>query len=191
MAIEAKRQVSRALLKFKEALPPGRSASKTRSMVEGRKTRRSCCCSTAQHRCRQCPLSIACSLPWAGSLPRARFLLGGTSASSSRLIAESSARHPASRNEAYIGWWVGDEFHSVAAQFRDISSGGALILTREEPPNKHVWIGLARPVETRWCPARVVRVRETSVGLIEVGLAFHSPCNSVLFDAVVQRDCSA
>ncbi len=96
-----------------------------------------------------------------------------------------SVRHPASRNEANMGWWVGDEFHSVAAHFRDISSGGALILTREGPPNKHVWIGLARPVETRWCPARVVRVRETSVGLIEVGLAFHSPCSSVLFDAVV------
>jgi hypothetical protein len=103
----------------------------------------------------------------------------------------TSPRHLASPNEAKMGWWVGDEFHSVAAHFRDISSGGALILTREEPPNKHVWIGLARPVETRWCPARVVRVRETSVGLIEVGLAFHSPCNSVLFDAVVQRDCSA
>ena len=83
-----------------------------------------------------------------------------------------SLRHPTSPNEAYIGWWVGDEFHSVAAHFRDISSGGALILTREEPPNKHVWIGLVKPVETRWCPARVVRVRETSVGLIEVGLAF-------------------
>ena len=102
-----------------------------------------------------------------------------------------SVRRPASPNEANMGWWVGDEFHSVTAHFRDISSGGALILTREEPPKKHVWIGLARPVETRWYPARVVRVRETSVGLIEVGLAFHSPCNSVLFDAVVQRDCSA
>src|SRR5271166_4770651 len=98
-----------------------------------------------------------------------------------------SPRHLASPNEANMGWWVGDKFHSVAAHFRDISSGGARILTREEPPNKHVWIGLARPVETVWYPARVVRVRETSVGLIEVGLAFHSPCNSVLFDAVVQK----
>ncbi len=50
----------------------------------------------------------------------------------------SSPRHPASPNEAYIGWWAGEEFRSVAGQFRDISSGGAMFLTREEPPNKHV-----------------------------------------------------
>ncbi len=102
-----------------------------------------------------------------------------------------SVRHPASRNEANMGWWVGDEFHSVAAHFRDISSGGALILTRELPPNKHVWIGLAKPVQTRWCPVRVVRERETSVGLIEVGLAFQAPCDFDLFKVVVLRDRSA
>ena len=66
-----------------------------------------------------------------------------------------------------------------------------MIITLEAPTSKHVWIGLAKPVVTHWCPARVVRVRETSVGLIQVGLAFHSPCNSVLFDAVVQRENSA
>ena len=64
----------------------------------------------------------------------------------------TSPRHRTSLNEACIGWWVGEEFHSVAGNFRDISSGGALILTREEPPpNKHVWIGLVKPVQTRWC----------------------------------------
>jgi len=100
----------------------------------------------------------------------------------------SSPRHPASPNEANIGWWAGEEFHSVAGKFRDISSGGALILTREEPPNKHVWIGLVKPVETRWCPVRVVRVRETSVGLIEIGLAFEASCDSNLFKILIQRD---
>jgi len=100
----------------------------------------------------------------------------------------SSPRHPASSNEAYIGWWVDEEFHSVAAQFRDISSGGALILTLEAPTSKHVWIGLVKPVETRWCPVRVVRVRETSVGLIEIGLAFEASCDSNLFKILIQRD---
>jgi len=103
----------------------------------------------------------------------------------------TSPRHLASPNEANMGWWVGDEFHSVAAHFRDISSSGALILTRELPPNKHVWIGLAKPVQTRWCPVRVVRERETSVGLIEVGLAFQAPCDFDLFKVVVLRDRSA
>ncbi len=100
----------------------------------------------------------------------------------------SSPRHPATSNEAYIGWWVGEEFHSVAAQFRDIRSGGALILTLEAPTSKHVWIGLAKPVVTRWCPVRVVRERETSVGLIEIGLAFEASCDSVLLKVLVQRD---
>ena len=84
----------------------------------------------------------------------------------------SSSRHLASHNRANIGWWVGHKFRSVAGQFRDISSGGALIFTREVPPNKHVWIGLVKPVATRWCPVRVVWARENSVGLVEVGLAF-------------------
>jgi hypothetical protein len=100
----------------------------------------------------------------------------------------SSPRHPASPNEAHVGWWVGEEFLSVAAQFHDISSGGAMIFTKEVPPYQHVWIGLAKPVETRWCPVRVVRVRKIAVGLIEVGLEFHSPCDSTLFDVVVQPD---
>ncbi len=100
----------------------------------------------------------------------------------------SSPRHPVSSNEAYIGWWVGPEFHSVAARFRDISSGGALILTKEVPPDKHVWIGLAKPVKTHWCPATVVRARETSVGLIEIGLAFEASRDSILSKGLVRRD---
>src|SRR5271157_145752 len=52
--------------------------------VEGRKTRNSCCCSTTQHRCRQCPLSVACSLPWAGSLPPSKIPVGGNVPPSSR-----------------------------------------------------------------------------------------------------------
>src|SRR5271157_1957004 len=79
----------------------------------------------------------------------------------------SSPRYPASPNEAFMGWWVGERFHRVAAQFRNLSSGGALIATTEMPPHKYIWIGLTKSFATRWCPVRVVRERETSVGLIE------------------------
>ena len=82
-----------------------------------------------------------------------------------------SVREPARGILGYLGWWIGDEFYAVAGQFRDISSVGALIVTREEPPKKHVWIGLASPGETYWCPAKVARVRETSAGSIEIGLS--------------------
>jgi hypothetical protein len=97
----------------------------------------------------------------------------------------SSPRHPASPNEAWVGWWVGDKFHSVAAQFRELSSSGALILTREIPANGCVWIGLDKPFETRWVPMKAVRFRETSGGLIEVGLAFQAFCGSDLFEALI------
>ena len=100
----------------------------------------------------------------------------------------SSPRHLTSPNEACIGWWAGDEFRSVAGLFRDISSGGAMIITREEPPNKHVWVGLVKPIETRWCPTRVVRVKETSIGFIEIGLAFDATCDSDLLRFSIQRD---
>jgi hypothetical protein len=100
----------------------------------------------------------------------------------------SSPRHVATPNEAHLGWWVGEGFHSVAGQFHDISAGGAMIFTTEVPPYQEVWIGLAKPVETRWCPVKVVRWRKIADGLIEVGLAFHSPCDSALFDVVVQPD---
>jgi len=98
----------------------------------------------------------------------------------------SSPRHSASSIEALIGWWVGEEFRSVTAQLHNISLGGAMIFTSEVPPYQHVWIGLSKPDETRWCPVKVVRWREITDRLIEVGLAFHSPSDSTLFDVMAQ-----
>ncbi len=100
----------------------------------------------------------------------------------------SSPRHMAFPNEARLGWWVGEGFHSVAAEFHDISLCEARIFTADIPMYKHVWIGLARPLKTRWCPVRVIRVRELALGLTEVGLAFNSTCDSALFEALVRPD---
>ena len=73
-------------------------------MVEGRKTRSSCCCSTAKHRCRQCPLSIACSLPWAGSLPPSKIPVGGNVRLRSRPIADCrSVIRPARMKPTWAG----------------------------------------------------------------------------------------
>src|SRR5271166_2467703 len=103
----------------------------------------------------------------------------------------SSPRYPVSPNEALMGWWVGERIHKVKAQFRDVSLGGALIVTIEMPPYKYVWISLTKSIATRWCPVRIVKVRETSVGLIEVGLAFKETRDSDLFNVLVQRGHSA
>jgi hypothetical protein len=84
----------------------------------------------------------------------------------------------------YLGWWAGEEFRSVEGQLRDISLGGAQILTWEVPLSKHVWIGPFEPGETCWCLMRVVRVREVWFGLIEIGLAFEGSCDSDLFEGV-------
>jgi hypothetical protein len=47
-----------------------------------------------------------------------------------------------------------------------------MILTTEDPAQEHVWIALAKPEQTRWHAAKVVWVRESSYGLVKVGLAF-------------------
>src|ERR1051326_5141910 len=77
-----------------------------------------------------------------------------------------SVRYPGYREPNCLGWWAGEEFRSVEGQLLDISSGGALILTWEDPINKHVWISPVEPGETRWYLTRVVRVREVWFGLI-------------------------
>ena len=56
-----------------------------------------------------------------------------------------------------------------------------MVLTTHLPPDEHISLRQAEPVGARWCPAKVVRVKETSVGLIEVGLALHAPSDSDLF----------
>jgi hypothetical protein len=87
-----------------------------------------------------------------------------------------------------MGWWTsGERFHKVAAYFRNLSSGGALIVTRETPPHEYVWIGLTKFGATQWCPVRVVTVMEHSVGLIEVGLAFKAAFDFDLFKDQVER----
>jgi hypothetical protein len=95
-----------------------------------------------------------------------------------------SVRYPGFGEATYLGWWAGEEFRFVEGQLRDISSGGAQILTWEDPLNKHVWIGPVEPGETCWCLTRVVRVREVWFGLIEIGLAFEGSCDSDLFEGV-------
>jgi hypothetical protein len=100
----------------------------------------------------------------------------------------SSPRYPASRHEGYVGWWIGEEFRQVAVEFHDFSLGGTLILTREVPTTEHVWIGLARPCETPWCPVQAIRVKNSEGGLIEVALHFPEPCDYELFKAVVYGD---
>jgi hypothetical protein len=93
----------------------------------------------------------------------------------------SSVRHPGFGKPAYLGWWKDGEVHTTAVQLRDISSEGAMVLTTHLPPDEHISLRQAEPVGARWCPARVVRVKENPVGLLEVGLALHAPSDSDLF----------
>jgi hypothetical protein len=100
----------------------------------------------------------------------------------------ASARYPASPNEGYMGWWVGKEFRRVAVEFVDFSIGGALLLTKEVPTTRHIWICLMRPSTTPWCPVEVIRIERTEGGPVEVALHFPEPCDYDLFKAVVYGD---
>ena len=120
-----------ALLKFKETLPPGRSASKTRSM-----------CRRTENQKFLLLLYHSTPVQAMSAINRLLFALGwisppeqdscwGERPPQKPTDRRMSVRNPACGKDAYLGWWIGEEFHSVAGQFRDISSGGALILTRE------------------------------------------------------------
>jgi hypothetical protein len=98
----------------------------------------------------------------------------------------SSLRYVISPNEAFVGWWVGEDFHSVAAYFHDVCSTGALVCTREVPPRERIWVALARPGDTRWCRARIVRTKETATGLVQVGLGFDVSSEAALFQGILQ-----
>jgi len=179
-----------APLRFEEALTPARSASPTALYASTTENQKPLVMqSSTQEQVMSAISRLIIALGW-GS-PRGQDSCWGERPPLNQSDRRASPRHPTSPNEAYIGWWAGERFHSVAGQFRDISSSGVLILTREEPPIKHVWIGLVRPAKTRWCPTRVVRVRETSTGLIEIGLAFEAACDSDLFKRVLQRNYRA
>jgi hypothetical protein len=106
----------------------------------------------------------------------------------SSIDRRASARYPASPNEGYMGWWVGEEFRKVAVEFVDFSIGGALLLTKDVPTNNHIWICLARPSTTPWCPVEKIRAERTEGGPVEVALHFPEPCDYDLFKAVVYGD---
>ncbi len=97
----------------------------------------------------------------------------------------SSPRYQASRNEALLGWCIGEKFIKYPAQFRIVGLRGALIVTRQMPPTEHVWVALARPVKTRWYATQVYRVRKNSQGLVEVELAFRATSDANHFKALI------
>jgi hypothetical protein len=108
----------------------------------------------------------------------------GESPSVTRPERRSSPRYFVTANHVLVGWWVGELFRSTDAYADDVSSGGAMILTTELPAQQHVWIALAKPQKTRWYPAKVVWVRESSYGLFRVGLAFNVRGESNFFKAL-------
>jgi hypothetical protein len=89
-----------------------------------------------------------------------------------------------SANQAFVGWWVGEKFHSVVGIASDITSRGARILTTQVPPHDHIWIALAKPDELRWDAVKVVQIKESSYGLFQVGLAFKAGGESNVFRAL-------
>jgi hypothetical protein len=99
----------------------------------------------------------------------------------------SSDGHFIRANEAFVGSWVGEKFRSVVGYAHDISSRGARILTTEASPIDHIWMALAKPKETSWCPVKVIEVRKSRYGLFQVGLAFTLREESNTFKALRRR----
>jgi len=93
----------------------------------------------------------------------------------------TTCRYPAVENDARLGWWLGTDFHEVAARLEDISQGGVSMLSEETPPTDEVYVRLASPSATEWAMMCVCRTTSTAEGECHLGARFSEGCPYELF----------
>jgi hypothetical protein len=73
----------------------------------------------------------------------------------------SACRYTAVKYLVFLGWWRGDEFHTVTAVLKDVSLGGAsILLDGPAPEDALVWLSLYQVPPTQWVEATVVEVHK-------------------------------
>jgi hypothetical protein len=102
----------------------------------------------------------------------------------------STQRYRAFWPEASLGWDDGTGFRSVSASLRDISLGGAALLSREAPRAGTIaLVRLDGARESEWIEATVVEARKTSwVPQTPrlVRLKFRAPCPYDFFTSAIR-----
>jgi hypothetical protein len=99
-------------------------------------------------------------------------------------------RHPAAGADVWLGWWSGDELVAIRGRARDISRGGARVVTAVRPPRgASVWLYAESPEGDAVQSARGEVVGHTPApgGLYAVRLCFAAPCPTELIEAIACR----
>jgi hypothetical protein len=105
-------------------------------------------------------------------------------------IGESrdSCRYDAVQPMVYLGWWEEPEFRTFAAELRNVSNGGALVVAPVSPPEAgELWICMSGAASSGgdWAEVSVVSVADEPDGLYHVRLRFKASCPYEMFTLAV------
>lgn len=97
-------------------------------------------------------------------------------------------RLPAVDYRVWIGGWVGSgQFATVAACLKDVSRGGARVVSPLEfAEGDDVWLRLASPDFEGCIRAEVLQVSADAAGHHFARLRFHEPCPDPFFDVATR-----
>ena len=102
--------------------------------------------------------------------------------------SRQSYRYDAVQSPTFLGWWDEPEFRTFAAELRNVSYGGALLVTPLAPPaSTDLWLCMSSPssVAADWAEVSVVSVTDEPDGLYHVRLRFNESCPYEMFNLAV------
>ena len=104
----------------------------------------------------------------------------------------NSQRFVPIEDQAWLGWWEGEEYRKTPATIIDLSQGGSKLVVRDSPPRRSAaFVCLAGPNRTDWIQGGVLEVRRLSSGESEVRIAFVELCPYSFFEVAILGTQSA
>jgi hypothetical protein len=96
-------------------------------------------------------------------------------------------RYTVVQENAWLGWWVGQDFQNTAAKIVDISLRGARLTVDAFPPkDQPAWFCPPGVTATdEWVEVKIIETKKRLFGSREVRLAFRKVLPYELFKAVV------
>ncbi len=87
---------------------------------------------------------------------------------------------------ACLGWWDGVQYRTARVHLRNISTGGALVYSGQEPPDSgKAWLCLAGQHVSQWVRAEVAGVMAEDISNHLIRLTFPEGCPYDVFRSVV------
>jgi PilZ domain len=97
-----------------------------------------------------------------------------------------SFRYDPVQSLVYLGWWEEPGFHTVAAELKNLSHGGALLVAPDSPPEgEALWVCMTGMPGGDWAGVTVVSVTERSPTQVEIRLRFVEMCPYEMFTLAV------